>query len=191
MNKKTLIIMGSHRQTGFSQAYVKKICEYFNANDVSYELLDITKLHIQHCLGCHYCEKHFKTCVLKDDMDKVYDLLKVANHLIVVSPVYFNGVTSRLKVLIDRMQMPFMCKVHHGKPYTREGEAMGTAQLVSFGGAKSYKGQFEGIEENFKWVFNSLHLNCLEHIKFEGTDRLEKGVLTDTMLESILEMRWA
>lgn len=191
MNKKTVIIMGSHRQTGFSQAYVKKICEYFNANDVNYEVLDLTKLNIQHCLGCHYCEKQFGACILQDDMDKVYDLLKVAEHLIVVSPVYFNGVTSRLKVLIDRMQMPFMCKVRHGKPYAAENKEMGTAQLVSFGGAKPYKGQFEGIEANFKWVLNSLDLKCIGHIKFEGTDQLEKSVLTETMLDSILEMRWA
>jgi NAD(P)H-dependent FMN reductase len=44
--------------------------------------------------------------VLRDDMELVYDELRLADIVVVASPVYFYGLSSSLKALIDRLHAP-------------------------------------------------------------------------------------
>ncbi len=72
-------------------------------------------------------EKHHRHCVKRDDMDDVYPLLDDADELIVVSPVYFAGVPSQLKALLDRFQPYFWTK-------TRARKRPATLHVVGEGG---------------------------------------------------------
>jgi len=47
-------------------------------------------------------------------MTKVYEKLKMADVLVIASPVYFYGVSAQLKVLIDRLHTP-MDSIKKGK----------------------------------------------------------------------------
>jgi len=55
------------------------------------------------CTGCDGCEKT-GMCVIKDDMQDVYTLMDDADVIIIASPIFFYGVTSQVKALIDRGQ---------------------------------------------------------------------------------------
>ena len=56
---------------------------------------------INYCIHCDYClQKH--GCIFRDDMDKLYPLLKESEGIIIASPVYNGGVTAQTKAVIDR-----------------------------------------------------------------------------------------
>lgn len=59
------------------------------------------------CTGCNTCfDREGYECFQKDDMTKIYEKLKTADVLVIVSPVYFYGVSAQLKTLIDRLHTP-------------------------------------------------------------------------------------
>ena len=58
------------------------------------------------CIHCDHCLKH-KACVIKDDMNTVYNLLKTANGIIVASPVYNGGISAQTKTVFDRCRALF------------------------------------------------------------------------------------
>jgi len=53
------------------------------------------------CMHCDFCLKN-KECVLKDDMQELYALLKDAKGIIFASPVYNGGVSAQTKAIMDR-----------------------------------------------------------------------------------------
>lgn len=58
-------------------------------------------MRIGHCIACGP-DATPGYCVLRDDMDAVYDALEAAHAVVVGSPVYFDAVSGPLKLLIDR-----------------------------------------------------------------------------------------
>jgi multimeric flavodoxin WrbA len=53
------------------------------------------------CTHCDYCLEH-KECVFKDDMQRVYALLKEARGIIFATPVYNGGISAQTKAVMDR-----------------------------------------------------------------------------------------
>ena len=75
------------------------------------EVLSLSEWTIKNCTGCHKCiNKLEHDCVLKDDMTKVvYDKLKSADQIVIVSPIYMSSIPGGLKTMLDRC-FPFY---HH------------------------------------------------------------------------------
>lgn len=63
----------------------------------------LAKLKISPCTGCGSCEKTGE-CVIKDDMQMLYDKIGAAHALILSSPIYFYGLSAWAKGAIDRAQ---------------------------------------------------------------------------------------
>jgi multimeric flavodoxin WrbA len=53
------------------------------------------------CTHCDYCLKN-KECMIEDDMDELYDLLKDATGIVMATPVYNGGVSAQTKAVMDR-----------------------------------------------------------------------------------------
>jgi len=53
------------------------------------------------CKHCDHCLKH-KECIIKDDMNTVYSLLKEARGIILATPIYNGGISAQIKALMDR-----------------------------------------------------------------------------------------
>lgn len=53
------------------------------------------------CTHCDYCLKH-EGCIINDDMDEVYGLLREANGIVIATPVYNGGVSAQIKAVMDR-----------------------------------------------------------------------------------------
>jgi hypothetical protein len=57
-------------------------------------------------------------CAVKDDMEIIYKALKTADVLVMASPVYLDGMSARMKMVIDRCMccmLPFLTKDHAGR----------------------------------------------------------------------------
>lgn len=166
------LFMGSHRPSGNTAYWLKRLTELLDEKAIAYDLFDVNRLKINHCIDCDVCKNEWGKCVHKDDMTKVYDALQLANVVLFASPVYFNGVTSKLKTLIDRCQMIFLCDFGHQKPFVDALDISAKkGYIVSVGGAREYQNQFVGSELSLKLVFDNLRVPLTEHIKYSNSDR--------------------
>ena len=98
-----LVLNGSPRPTGST----KQMVESFRQGAVSaghqVSVVDVCRKHIGGCLACEYCHtKGHGTCIQKDDMQEIYDLLKSAEMLVIASPIYYHGLSGQIKCVIDR-----------------------------------------------------------------------------------------
>ena len=167
-----LLVMGSHRQNGNTAYFIKELSEQLTQMGVKHLTVDVNQLKIDHCLDCAYCKNNFAKCVFDDDMNDVYEALRTAKVVVFASPVYFNGVTSKLKTLVDRCQMIFLCDFGHKTPFVSSVDREEKhGYIVSFGGANAYEQQFIGNEITLDLVYRNLRMPLREHLKYSNTDR--------------------
>jgi multimeric flavodoxin WrbA len=70
------------------------------------KLFTVRGKKIGFCQHCNYCLRS-KECKLKDDMFKLYPLLKKAQGIVFATPVYNGGVSAQTKVVMDRCRALF------------------------------------------------------------------------------------
>lgn len=91
-----LYISGSNRKNN-SYNLLNRLKE---KDDILYSLKD---LDIKYCLGCNACQKNDDNhCILKDDMNKLYEAIDKCDKIIIMSPIYMNQITDILKNVFDR-----------------------------------------------------------------------------------------
>ncbi len=103
-----LMINGSPRRNGNSARLVRRIEALVAERYSSVELITISiaDLDVSGCNGCEYCRTQGE-CNISDDMTRVIELLASVGRVIVVTPIYFAGVPSQFKALLDRLQPLF------------------------------------------------------------------------------------
>ena len=65
------------------------------------EFFTVRGKKIGFCTHCDHCLKH-KECIIADDMNTVYSLLKEAEGIIFATPVYNGGISAQTKAVMDR-----------------------------------------------------------------------------------------
>ena len=101
-----LVLIGSPRKDGNTALLARAFAEGAGMRH-EVELVSVTDFTVHPCIGCNSCytsEGH--RCFQDDGMQQIYEKLKQADTLIIASPVYFYGVSSQLKALIDRLHTP-------------------------------------------------------------------------------------
>lgn len=78
------------------------------------EVFDVSAAHIEHCKGCFCCWTSTPGhCVIHDDMDFVLPKIIAADVIVWSFPLYYYGMPSKLKALLDRnlpLNLPFIEK---------------------------------------------------------------------------------
>ncbi len=105
---KWLIINGSPRINGKSARVVRLLMAALEHSQpqVGLELFEVASAQVEGCNGCAYCETA-GTCIYQDDMAALMQQLDQAQRVLMVMPVYFAGVPSQAKAVLDRMQPYF------------------------------------------------------------------------------------
>lgn len=101
--KNVLIISSSPRKNGNSQMLCESFLQGAKEKGHSVELIRLIDQKIGFCRACDACMKNGGTCILKDDMQKLIELYKKADVIVLATPVYFYGISAPMKVFIDRM----------------------------------------------------------------------------------------
>ncbi len=95
-----LVLNGSPRSKGNTKQMVEAFRE---GAEAAGHQVDVCRMKINGCLACEYCHsKGNGTCIQKDDMQTIYELLKEAEMLVIASPIYYHGVSGQLKCVLDR-----------------------------------------------------------------------------------------
>lgn len=102
MDKHILIIKGSPRKMG-NTAYMADAFKCGTTEKGNFvKEISLKDKNIGDCFGCGACQMNGGECVQKDDMVEIYEAMKKADVIVLVSPVYFYTWTSLMKRMIDR-----------------------------------------------------------------------------------------
>ncbi len=109
---KIIGISGSPRDKNTS--YMLKTV--LDATGYSYELILLKDKNIKPCTACGGCFYSHK-CVVKDDMQELYDKLPKADIIVLGCPTYFANVTTLMKTFIDRCLPLYFAEKLKGKKF--------------------------------------------------------------------------
>lgn len=105
--KNTAVLIGSPRKGGNTELLANAFIEGARSVGHRVEVISVVGKHIGGCLGCNACYRDAgHSCVQKDDMTRCYETLATADVIVIATPIYFYGVSSQLKALIDRLHNP-------------------------------------------------------------------------------------
>lgn len=99
---KLLGIVGSPRKGGNTEILMKEALKAGEQEGAETELIHLVDFSLEPCNGCRTCFET-KNCVIKDDVEKIFEKMAEADAIIIGSPVYFYNVSAQTKILIDRV----------------------------------------------------------------------------------------
>ena len=102
--KKVLGILGSPRADGCAAKLLDSALEGARSAGAEAERLDLAAVDIRPCRGCGRCDASASCVQTRDDMGRVYTLVRQVDAIVLSSPVFFMGVTAQTKAMIDRCQ---------------------------------------------------------------------------------------
>ena len=93
-------ICGSPREETTSYVLNKSLD---NLKEKGYETksFEVGQKELHPCQHCNYCLKN-KKCIINDDMQELYPLMKDANGFIIATPIHCGGVSSQIKMIMER-----------------------------------------------------------------------------------------
>ena len=162
---KVLGIMGSPRIKGNTDLLLDEALKGAKSQGATVEKIVVDKLHIEPCREYYGCEKDGK-CVIRDDMDSIYTKLLEADRVILASPMFFYGLTSQAKALIDRCQALWV------KRYTLKQEPPGGRKgaFIAVGATKG-KTLFDGSILTVKYFFDAIGVKYAEELLVRGVEK--------------------
>jgi len=100
---KIAAIGGSPRMKGNSNSLMRIAVEAAVERGASAEVFYPRKMEISGCRACDGCKRTPESvCVQKDDMHAIFAAVKACDVLLLASPVYFYGLSSWIKAVVDR-----------------------------------------------------------------------------------------
>ena len=169
-----LILTGSPRRNGntdrLAQSFAKGAEE---SNQV--EIVSVCDYKVNPCIGCNSCfSREGNRCFQNDDMTAIYAKLSQADILIIASPVYFYGISSQLKAIIDRLHTPLRNSFNIKK--------LGLILV----GAATLPELFDAIITQYKLVLNFFKLEDAGCVLVRGAK--EKGEVSEEDLKKAFEL---
>jgi len=172
-NMKVLGIMGSPRRNSNTEILLDKALEAAREAGAEVEKALVSKLKISPCLEIYACRKD-GNCAIKDDMQLLYKKLLEADHVIFASPMFFYGITSQAKAVIDRCQALWVRKhvLGMGKEDKRERRGV----FMSVGATRGTK-LFDGAVLTVKYFFEAIGVKYSGDLLVRGID--DKGQIIE------------
>ncbi len=131
---KVIALQGSPRKNGNTAKVLSWVEEELTALGHDVETIFLNSKNLKGCLGCGKCKEKPDTvgCIQTDDIPEILEKMTKAELVIFASPLYFWGVTSQLKSVIDRTYSLYVDYHKPGHASLVEGQRQ--ALLVTGGG---------------------------------------------------------
>lgn len=180
---KVLGIMGSPRRGGNTELLLDEALRGAESQGAVVEKIVVDRLEIAPCREYYGCLRD-GYCVIRDDMDSIYPKLLEADIVIVASPMFFYGLTSQLKALIDRCQA-LWARRHVLKQHLPTSGRKGAFIAV---GATKGKTLFDGSILTIKIFFQEIGVKYADELLVRGVDK--KGEIKEhpTALSEAFEL---
>jgi len=181
---KVLGIMGSPRRQSNTEILLDKALEGAREAGAEVEKVLVSKLKISPCLEIYACLKD-GNCAIKDDMQLLYEKLLEADHIIFASPIFFYGITSQAKAIVDRCQALWVRK--HVLSMGKEDKRVRKGVFISVGATRGKK-LFDGAVLTVKYFFDAIGVKYSGDLLVRGIDN--KGQIREhpTVLEDAFHL---
>jgi putative NADPH-quinone reductase len=100
---RVLGLLGSPRVKSNSGVLLARVLAGAEEAGAEVEQVSLRELQLQSCQHCRGCDRTGE-CVLADETRQLYTRLRLAQHVVLASPVHFSGVSGEMKMVIDRAQ---------------------------------------------------------------------------------------
>jgi multimeric flavodoxin WrbA len=161
---KIIGFIGSSRKEGNTAWIVNKILENAKEQGAQIQSFNFSELDIKPCQGCLSCHKGDQVCVIKDDMQKLYDALITAGALVLGSPVYMGQMSAQAKIFTDRLFAQIKPRF---SPYFKEQNAA-KKLLLAFSQGNPDAGMFQAYFDYTKHMFQLLEFDVKDVVVAAG-----------------------
>lgn len=96
-----LILNGSPRMKGNTRTVLKYMEEQLSGQH-TVTFVDVCRRKISGCLACNGCKKNGGHCICPDESDALMQQVIAADAIIIGTPVYWWGMSSQLKMAVDK-----------------------------------------------------------------------------------------
>ena len=165
-NMKVLGIMGSPRKQSNTEILLDKALEGAREAGADVEKVMVSRLKISPCLEIYACLKD-GDCAIKDDMQALYKKLLEADHIIFASPIFFYGITSQAKAVVDRCQALWIRR--HVLGMGKEDKRERSGAFISVGATRGKK-LFDGSVLTVKYFFDAVGVQYFADLLVRGID---------------------
>ncbi|MEK7353941.1 MAG: flavodoxin family protein [Chloroflexota bacterium] len=169
---KVLGIAGSPRRGGNTDMLLAELLKGAAGKGAEVKTIVLTSLKFSPCTHCDGCLKT-GSCIVKDEMQGIYQDFEQADVIVLASPIQFTGVTAQMKGMIDRFQSRWVRK------YVLKIPPLGDRKVrkgffISVGGRK-VPNLFAPALIMIKTFFRILDISYAGELLFSGVD--EKGAI--------------
>lgn len=151
-------IIASERKEGNTAFIVNKMLEGAREQGAQTQSFRFSNLNIKPCRGCWACHKGDQGCVIKDDMQKIYDALEYADVIILGLPIYMGQMSAQGKIFTDRLFARFSPRF---SPYFKEN-AVKKQLVLSFNQGNPNADLFQPYIDYTNQMFQTLEFNVKE-----------------------------
>ena len=169
-NNHIIIINGSPRRSKNCSKIIENITKKLDENNIAYEVENIYKMNIDYCTACGYCERTGK-CVIKDDMTHLYKDFDNSLGTIVVSPMFFQSISTKVNKVVDRTQAFYSSKYILKKP-SIDTKKERRGMFIAVGGQPEYENQFLGGQIVMDLFFKSINTKLIENVYMSNSDEV-------------------
>jgi multimeric flavodoxin WrbA len=101
--KRMMVVSSSPRKDSNSEILADAVAAAAKKAGADVDKVRLTELKIGFCRGCDACQKSPETpCAQKDDMAGLLQRLRLADAIVLASPIYFFALSGQMKVFLDR-----------------------------------------------------------------------------------------
>ncbi len=159
-------IMGSPRRQSNTEILLDAALAGAKEMGAEVEKVVVSEVKVSPCREIYACLKD-GNCAIKDDMQWLYEKLLQADHVVFASPIFFYGLTSQAKAIVDRCQALWVRR--HVLGMRREDSRMRRGVFISVGGTQGSK-LFDGAVLTVKYFFDAIGLRYAGDLLIRGID---------------------
>ncbi len=164
---KVMALVGSPRKGGNCDLLTGSFLQGAREKGIKTEIIYLNQLNLRPCQACDGCASD-GICVIPDDMQEVYSKVRASAGLVLVSPIYFGGLSAQTKMFIDRFQCWWQAKYRLQKPFIAADEKRPAAFICV--GAREDQGRFEASRSLARLFFSIINFQLFDSLYFGGHD---------------------
>jgi multimeric flavodoxin WrbA len=161
-------IHASPRRQGNTSTLLDQAVAGARAQGALVEEVVLRELKISPCLELYGCKKDGR-CVIKDDFQRVCDLMLASQGMMLAAPIFFFALSAQAKILMDRCQSLWVKKYWIDQQPFGGGIKTRKGLFISVGATKGPK-LFDGSLLSVKYFFDVLDMDLWRSLLYRGLD---------------------
>ena len=149
MSKKIVVLNGSPRKNGNTSALVREFSKGAESTGNTVTVFFLGDMDIHECKGCFGGHSSRECpCVQKDDMDKIYPVVRESDIVVLATPLYYWNMSGQLKTAVDRL---FALEEGDGNLLRGNGRASALLMAAEGNGFEDVVLYYDHLMEHLRW----------------------------------------